>query len=84
MKQKIFFRISKVAVVVAFVLSVGTMFNSCSCDREKKDYMREIGAGQMDSLGNIVVTIDRYEKDLFSIPEDSLQQGLEKMKEKFV
>ena len=83
MKQKIFFRISKVALTVVFMLFVVSLFNSCSCDREKKEYLREIGSGQLDSLGNIVVTIDRYEKDLFSIPEDSLQHGLEEMKEKY-
>lgn len=83
MKPIIFFRISKVALVLAFTLLAGILLNSCSCDREKKDYMRDIASNDMDSLKNIVVKIDRYEKDLFSIPEDSLKQGLVKMQDKY-
>lgn len=45
--------------------------------------MRDIGSNDMDSLKHIVVEIDRYEKDLFSIPPDSLKQGLISMQEKY-
>lgn len=83
MKPKIFFHISKVALVLAFTLFAGILLNSCSCDRDKKDYMREIGSNDMDSLKNIVVKIDRYEEDLFSIPKDSLKEGLDLMKDKY-
>ncbi len=83
MKPKIFFRISKVALILAFTLFVAILFDSCACFSEKKDYMRDIGQSQLDSLNSIVVKIDRYEKDLFAIPTDSLKEGLMKMKDKY-
>lgn len=66
-----------------FLGSVLFCFQSCKCDRDEKEYGREISSRDMDTLANISVKINRYEVDLFSIPLDSLKQGLIAMQDKY-
>lgn len=83
MKQTNFFPLSfKLLLIIGLIIS-STLMSSCKCDRDKKEFDREISDSKLDSLSFIKVSIDRYEKDLFSIPVDSLKEGLESLQEKY-
>ncbi len=75
-------RIEKI-LFVGIVFFASLLIASCSCNRDKKDYERNIAQSKLDSLAFINVKIDRYEKDLFAIPIDSLKQGLDKLSQKY-
>ncbi|PKP04739.1 MAG: hypothetical protein CVU11_03240 [Bacteroidetes bacterium HGW-Bacteroidetes-6] len=70
-------------VLLGIVFFVAVLLSSCSCNRDKKDYERDIAQSKLDSLAFINVKIDRYEKDLFGIPIDSLKPGLISLSKKY-
>ncbi len=70
------------AFAISLLLSA-VFFASCSCNRDEKEYDREISESGLDSLNYIHVSILRYEKDLFAIPLDSLKEGMLAMKDKY-
>ena len=84
MKQaKFFVRSLNLALLSACMLLVLGL-SSCGCNRDKEDdFGREVSQDQLDSLSNIKVSIIRYEKDLFSIPPDSLKEKLLQCKDKY-
>lgn len=83
MKQtKIFTSTSKMLIIMGLIVLTGFV-SSCGCKREKKEFDREISDSKLDSLSYIKVQIGRYENDLFSIPADSLREGLMAIQEKY-
>lgn len=75
-------RIEKI-VFFGLMIFASVFFTACSCNRDKKDYERDVAQSKLDSLAFIDVKIDRYEKDLFAIPIDSLKSGLTNISEKY-
>jgi hypothetical protein len=75
---------SKVNMLNIFVLVLlAGIVSSCGCNRDKKDFEREVSDSKLDSLSFIKVSVNRYEKDLFAISVDSLKEGLEAMQDKY-
>lgn len=70
-------------LLIMSLTSVMMMMGSCKCDRDKKEFDREVSGSKLDSLSFIKVSINRYEKDLFAIPVDSLKEGLTSMQKKY-
>ncbi|MPM50534.1 hypothetical protein SDC9_97276 [bioreactor metagenome] len=69
-------------IIMGLIVLTGFV-SSCGCKREKKEFDREISDSKLDSLSYIKVQIGRYENDLFSIPADSLREGLMAIQEKY-
>lgn len=79
-RQRKFFQRSVFSLIIISLIAAAV---SCSCNRERQEYDREIADSKLDSLSFIQVNILRYEKDLFAIPTDSLKAGLIKMKDRY-
>ena len=83
MKYLKFFVIQLKLIVGSCMVMSMVFMSSCKCDRDKKDYNREVSESKLDSLSFIKVNINRYEKDLFAISPDSLKEGLSKIHDKY-
>ena len=73
-RTKFFASASKLLLIIGLILSAGLM-SSCKCDRDKKEFDREVSDSKLDSLSFIKLVVNRDEKDLFDIPVDSLSEG---------
>lgn len=81
-RTKFFASAFNLLLIIGLIFSTGIM-SSCKCDRDKKEFDREVSDSKLDSLSFIKVSINRYEKDLFAIPVDSLKEGLISMQKKY-
>jgi len=64
-------------IILVFIIATTCFFYSCTCNRSEEKKLPEL----KDTT--VKVTIDRYEKALFTINKDSLQSGLKKIKPRY-